>query len=66
MMKKSMVIVDMDGCLNHYPDPLKMWAEMSLNLDQSLSSKAISKESLEKVLKKSSRKLEKMVILLPY
>lgn len=54
MMKKE-VVIDIDGCLNHYPAPLKMWAEVWLNLDQTNATRAIKKHNDFDLLKKTYR-----------
>lgn len=64
-MKKNTVIVDIDGCLNHYPDPLKMWAEMLLNLDQPESKRAINEKTDLTLLKKTYRQSQILHHLMP-
>lgn len=64
-MKRDSVIVDMDGCLNHYPDPLKMWAEMMLNLDRRDSGFAIKPENDLERIKKTYRHSKVLEYLLP-
>jgi len=64
-MTKDTVIIDIDGCLNHYPNPLKMWAEVFLNLDQSESKKAIKKNNDLELLKKTYRHSNMLSYYLP-
>lgn len=64
-MKKDTVVIDIDGCLNYYPDPLKMWAEVWLNLDQSESGQAIDKKNDFDLLKKTYRQSSLLSHLLP-
>lgn len=64
-MKKDTVVIDIDGCLNHYPDPLKMWAEVLLNLDQSESEQAIKKNNDFDLLKNTYRQSKILHHLLP-
>ncbi|MBT6048111.1 MAG: hypothetical protein HOG49_14985 [Candidatus Scalindua sp.] len=64
-MLKDTIIVDIDGCLNHYPDPLKMWAEVFLNLDQAESRQAIEKKNDFELLKKTYRQSNILKYLLP-
>lgn len=64
-MKKDTVVVDIDGCINHYPDSLKMWAEVFLNLDETESKLAIEKDNDFDLLKKTYRHSEILSYLLP-
>lgn len=64
-MKKDTVVIDVDGCLNHYPDPLKMWAEVTLNLDQLESRQAIKKNNDFDLLKSTYRHSNILNYLLP-
>lgn len=64
-MIKNSVIVDIDGCVNHYPNPLKMWAEVLLNLDQPESKQAIKKKNDFDLIKKTYRKSKILQYLLP-
>lgn len=64
-MKKDLVVIDIDGCLNHYPEPLKMWAEVLLNLDKSESRQAIKKKNDFDLLKKTYRQSRILQYLLP-
>ncbi len=65
MMKKDTVVIDIDGCLNHYPGPLKMWAEVLFNIDKSESVEAIKKRNDFDLLKKTYRHSTIFSYLLP-
>jgi len=64
-MTKDTIIIDIDGCLNHYPNPLKMWAEVSLNLDKSESKQAVEKENDFELLKETYRHSNMLSYYLP-
>lgn len=64
-MLKDTIIVDIDGCLNYYPNPLKMWAEVFLNLDKTESGQAIEKKNDFELLKKTYRQSNMLKYLLP-
>jgi len=65
MIQKDTIVIDVDGCLNHYPNPLKMWAEMTLNLDQSASKEAIKIENDFDLIKNTYRHSKILSYLLP-
>ncbi len=44
-MNKKTIVIDIDGCLNMYPIPLQMWAEVVLSLDSKSSKEAIKREN---------------------
>jgi len=54
-MTKDTVVVDIDGCLNHYPGPLKMWAEVFLGLSEEDARAAIKEEEDFNLLKGTYR-----------
>lgn len=64
-MTKDIVVIDIDGCLNHYPAPLKMWAEVLLNLDSAHSGQAIKRENDFYLLKETYRHSEIFRYFLP-
>ena len=64
-MMRDTVVVDIDGCLNYYPNPLKMWAEVLLNLDSHNSKRAIEKSNDFNLVKETYRKSEIFKYFLP-
>jgi uncharacterized HAD superfamily protein len=54
-MHKDLIVIDIDGCLNSYPAPLKMWAEVVLNVDRKDSDEAIKRENDFDLLKSTYR-----------
>lgn len=64
-MKKDTVIIDIDGCLNYYPAPLKMWAEVMLHVDRGESKRAIQEKKEFDLLKETYRHNPLLNYLLP-
>ena len=64
-MKKKTILIDIDGCLNMYPAPLQLWAEVVSGLDNKSAKESIKKQNDFDYLKETYRHSTVLNYLLP-